>query len=64
MDADSVAREIVSIRSRLSLLGESESEERDALLDRMHSLQEKLVDPEPRKIERDEVEVTHPLPPV
>ncbi|HEU4319874.1 MAG TPA: hypothetical protein VFS66_07300 [Acidimicrobiia bacterium] len=64
MDADAIAQEIVSIRSRLSLLGESESDERDALLDRLHSLQEQLVDPEPRKIERDEVEITHPVPPV
>lgn len=64
MDADAIAREIVSIRSRLSRLGDVDSEERETLLDRLHSLQEQLVDPEPKRVERDEVEVTHPIPPV
>ena len=56
MDVEAIAREIVSIRSRINQLGESDPEERRALLERMHSLQEELVDPDPDKVaDRDEV---------
>ena len=64
MDADVIAREIVSIRSRLNDMSDEESEERAALLERLHVLQDQLVDPEPGSGERDEVDMTHVVPPV
>ena len=64
MDTEVVAREIVSIRGRLRGLKDDETAERQALLDRMHMLQELLVEPEPERIERDEVERSYPVPPV
>jgi len=64
MDVDIIAREIVSIRTRLSDLGEVESAERNDLLDRLHSLQDQLVDPEPNRQDRDEIEISYPVNPV
>ena len=64
MDTDAIAREIVSIRSRLNDLGGSDLVERRALMDRMHSLQEQMVDPGPDETDRDEFDITHSIPPI
>lgn len=64
MDTDVIAREIVSIRSRLNEMGSAESDERRILVDRLHRLQDQLVDPEPNGGERDEVDLLHRVTPV
>jgi len=47
VDTEAIASEIVSLKNRISELDEGSVEERDQLLDRLRSLQDRLSDRSP-----------------